>query len=337
MILRHKLLEKYDRYTFKLPISGKDKVLVSKGDRVTQGVSLFAKTESSVKHSFYIPDQLGCNVTNAYQYVTCIDGEFVKEGDVLAEKLAMGGLTVKTLLAPANGIVELSRVKNGYIDILGEEQEQTFKSSFDAEIIDINPLDGITFETSALALDLLSISNTEKETLSGEFVTLNTGKDIRLKAEDTSYDGKVVFVGKHLHVDLLNDLFQKGAKFVLTYAMDYQDFRNQGLPLGIIGGFGEIYSSKLVLDTLEKLNGSFVVVDFEENQMFFLKKQLLESKIDSLFVKSLVGSKIISRAQGSYGLSGEIVEVEDASYVTVEWEGSGRSVVNLGCLEFVTY
>lgn len=337
MILRHKILEKYNSYTFKLPITGKDRVLVNKGDKVSDGTELFFKTENSVKHSFYIPDQLGCSVANSADFVACIDGQFVNEGEILAEKLAMGGLTVKTLLSPANGIVDMKRIGSGYLDILGEEQEQVFKSSFNAEITDVNPLDGITFSTSALALDLLCISNVEKEIISGQFVTLNTGKEIRLQADDSKYDGKIVFVGKHLHASLLRDLFEKGAKFVLTYSMDYQDFRNQGLPVGILGGFGEIYSSNVILETLEKLNGSFVVVDFEEQQMFFLKKQLVESRNESLFVKSLVGSKIISHAHGTYGLSGEIIGVEDTSYVTVQWEGNGRSVVNLGCVEFVNY
>jgi hypothetical protein len=274
---------------------------------------------------------------NIEEVVTCIDGEFVNVGDILAEKVVAGGLTLKTLVSPVKGIVDFSRIKSGYIDILGEEQEQTVKSNFEAEVLEVNPLDGITLRSSCLALDLLSISNTTKDVISGEFVSLNSGKSIRLKADDQSYAGKVVFVGKHLHIDLLRDLFEKGAAFVLTYSMDYQDFRDQGLPVGIVGGFGEIHSSEEILERIEKLDGSFVVVDTEESQMFFLKKGLLEKENKSLFVKSLVGSKIISHAPGSYGLSGEITGIEESNYVVVNWENSGKGVVNLGCLEFVSY
>jgi hypothetical protein len=34
---------------------------------------------------------------------------------------------------------------------------------------------------------------------------------------------------------------------------------------------------------------------------------------------------------------GEIVGIDDSTYVTVEWENKGRSVVNIGALEFILY
>jgi hypothetical protein len=163
------------------------------------------------------------------------------------------------------------------------------------------------------------------------------GKDIKLKGDDTSYEGKIVFVGKHLHTSLLRDLFEKGAKFVLTYSMDYQDFRNQGLPIGLVGGFGEIYSGEEFLKMISELNGSYAVVDFDESQIFFLNENRKMKEKESVFVKNLIGSKIVSRTLGSYGMTGEIMSTEGSSYVTVEWEHGGRSVINLGSLEFVSY
>lgn len=337
MILKHKLLEKYDEYVFKIPLENGDRVLVEKGNKITEGTNLLMRSNNSISHTFYLPDQLDIKISNIQEYLTCIDGEFVKEGDVLAQRVNTGGLTLKTLVSPVSGIVDLSRVKNGYIDILGEEDRQMVESKFSADILDVNPLDGITVRASAQALDLLSISNTRKENISGEFICLNTGKSIRLKAENQSYRGKIVFAGKHLHKELLRDLFEKGAVFVLTYSMDYTDFREQGLPVGVIGGFGEIHSSDEILSEIEKLSGSFAVADLEESQMFFLKKKSLGRENSSVFVKSLIGSKIISHASGSYGLQGEIVGVEDGGYVMVDWKESGTGVVNLGCTEFISY
>lgn len=337
MILRHRLLENYEEYTFKIPVSSRDKVLVKGGDRVEEGTEIFLRKGNYVRHSFFLPDQLNCSIQNIPDCIACIDGELIGEGDILAEKVVSGGLTVKRLIAPSSGIVDLTRARHGYIDILGEEQESLVKSTFNADIVDVNPLDGITFKTSALALDLISISNTQSITLAGEFKTINTGKDVKLKGEDTSYEDKIVFVGKHLHHGLLKDLFEKGAKFVLTYSMDYQDYRNQGLPIGIIGGFGEIFSGEKFLQELSALEGCYAIVDFEECQVFFLKDTKKLGKKESVFVKNLVGSKIVSRASGSYGMNGEIVEVEGSGYATVEWENGGRSIVSLGSMEFVSY
>ncbi len=337
MILRHRLLENYEEYTFKIPVSSRDRVLVKGGDRVEEGTEIFLRKGNYVRHSFFLPDQLNCSIQNIPDCIACIDGELIGEGDILAEKVVSGGLTVKRLIAPSSGIVDLTRARHGYIDILGEEQESLVKSTFNADIVDVNPLDGITFKTSALALDLISISNTQSITLAGEFKTINTGKDVKLKGEDTSYEDKIVFVGKHLHHGLLKDLFEKGAKFVLTYSMDYQDYRNQGLPIGIIGGFGEIFSGEKFLQELSALEGCYAIVDFEECQVFFLKDTKKLGKKESVFVKNLVGSKIVSRASGSYGMNGEIVEVEGSGYATVEWENGGRSIVSLGSMEFVSY
>jgi len=337
MILKHRLLEKYDTYTFRIPVNSKDRVMVKAGDTVKEGMDLYLRKGNNARHSFYLPDQLHCSLETVMQYITCIDGEFVNEGDVLAEKISAGGLTVKRLVSPSNGIVDLSRTKLGYIDVLGEEHEALIKSTFKAEILDVNPLEGITIKAPALALDLLSVSSAERVLLAGEFVTLNMGKDIKLKGDDASYEGKIVFVGKHLHTSLLRDLFEKGAKFVLTYSMDYQDFRNQGLPIGLVGGFGEIYSGGEFLEMISKLNGSYAIVDFDESQIFFLNENHKTKEKDSVFVKNLVGSKIVSRTLGSYGMTGEILSTEGSSYVTVEWEHGGRSVINLGSLEFVSY
>ena len=337
MILRHRLLENYEEYTFKIPVNSRDRVLVKGGDRVEEGTEIFLRKGNYVRHSFYLPDQINCSIQNIPDCIACIDGELISEGDVLAEKVASGGLTVKRLVAPSSGIVDLTRIRHGYIDILGEEQEALVKSTFNADIVDVNPLDGITFKTSALALDLMSISNTQSVILAGDFKTINMGKDVKLKGDDTSYEDKIVFVGKHLHHGLLKDLFEKGAKFVLTYSMDYQDYRNQGLPIGIIGGFGEIFSGEKFLQELSALEGCYTIVDFEECQIFFLKDTKKLGKKDSVFVKNLVGSKIISRASGSYGMNGEIAEVEGSGYATVEWENGGRSIVSLGSMEFVSY
>jgi len=78
-------------------------------------------------------------------------------------------------------------------------------------------------------------------------------------------------------------------------------------------------------------------VDFDESQIFFLNENHKTKEKDSVFVKNLVGSKIVSRTLGSYGMTGAILSTEGSSYVTVEWEHGGRSVINLGSLEFVSY
>ena len=158
-----------------------------------------------------------------------------------------------------------------------------------------------------------------------------------LRADDSNYQDKIVFVGKYLHTELLYDLFEKGALFVLTYSMDYEDFRRQGLPVGVIGGFGEIYSSKAMIDLISSMNGKFVVVDYDESQMFFITQDKAYVVKEDLFVKSATGSTVISRSLSNYGMLGKIISIEEEGlYVNVEWEAGQRSIINLASVEFVS-
>ena len=343
MIIRHRVFEKYGDYKFNIPYKTGDKVLVSNGDRVKNGTDLIKKNGSSIKYSFYLPEQINVEISKLSEYITCIDGEFVNRGDVLAEKVVKGGLNVKKVISPAQGVVDLSRLKNGYLDLLGEENEITVKSTFNGSIVGVDPMDGIDVVSNSYALDLLSISDSHlrkdrEKKLFGEFVVLGEGKDLVLEAEDLNYQDKVVFVGKYLHTELLHDLFEKGALFVLTYSMDYEDFRRQGLPVGVVGGFGEIYSSNSINTLIASMNNKFVVVDYDENQLFFITDDSAYKVKDDLFVKSAVGSMVISRSLSNYGMVGKIIEMEEENlYATVEWEGGQKSMINIGSVEFISF
>jgi hypothetical protein len=342
MIVRHRIFEKYENYSFHISYKSGDRVLVNRGDNIKQGTDLIRKTESSIKYSFYIPEKIGVGIPQISQYINCIDGELVNKGDVLAQKVVSGGLHIKKLISPAQGVVDLSRLSSGYLDLLGEENEVVVSRNFNGTVEEINPIDGINILASSYALDILAISdsNISKDSdrkLIGQFTTLGEGKDLLLEASEDNYQDKIVFVGKYLHTNLLHDLFEKGALFVLTYSMDYEDFRKQGLPVGVVGGFGEMYSSKEIIERISSMDKKLVVVDYEESQLFFVTDDTKYDANKDIFVKSAVGSTIISRSLSNYGMLGKVVSMEDEQYITVEWDGGQRSMVNLASVEFVSF
>jgi hypothetical protein len=342
MIIRHKIFEKYEDYNFNIPYKSGDRVLVDRGDGLKDGTELIQKKESSIKYSFYLPEQIDVQIPKLIEHINCIDGEFVNKGDVLAEKVSSGGLTVKKLLSPAQGVVDLTRIESGYLDLLGEESEVLIRSNFKGKVEDINPVDGINIVADAYALDVLSISDSlirkrNGRKLVGEFVVLGEGKDLLLRSEGDNYQDKIVFTGKYLHTELLHDLFEKGALFVLTYSMDYEDFRKQGLPVGVIGGFGEIHSSRSIMDLISSMDKKLAVVEYDENQVFFITDDNTYKTKEETFVKSAIGSRVISRSSANYGMLGNIVSMEEEMFATVEWEGGQRSIVNIATVEFVSF
>jgi hypothetical protein len=85
------------------------------------------------------------------------------------------------------------------------------------------------------------------------------------------------------------------------------------------------------------MNGTFVVVDYDESQMFFVTNSKTYTTKEELFVKTAVGSTVISRALSNYGMLGKVVGIEEeSSYINVEWEGGQRTIINIGSVEFVS-
>lgn len=342
MIVRRKIFEKYKDYHFSIPYQSGDKVSVKVGESIKKGEEILVKRGSHITHSFYLPEEIDIQIGKLKEYVNCIDGELVEKGDVLVERVMSGGLSVKKVVSPVQGVVDLSRLKSGYLDILGEEEENPVKSSFEGLVEAIDPIEGINIVSDSYALDLLSISDAntrgkKERRIVGEFTVIGNGMDLVLRADDDSYRDKIVFTGKYLHPELLYDLFQKGALFVLTYSMDYIDFRKQGLPVGVVGGFGEIYSSKEITKLISSMDKTFVVVDYDESQMFFVTDSKTYTTKEDLFVKTTVGSTVISRALSNYGMLGKVVGVEEeGTYISVEWEGGQRTIISIGSVEFVS-
>lgn len=343
MIIRRNIFEKYTDYQFKIALNEKDRVFVSPDQQVEKGDQLYKTVKNNIKHSLYLPEEISCKLSKILEYIRCIDGEYIEEGEVLAEKISSNGLFANKLLSPSSGLVDLSRIQTGFLDILGEEAEHIVKSRFSGHIQEVNPVDGITVKADAYALDLIAISNVpnrgEGKTVSGEFIFIGDGKELKFKGDEDSYQNKVVFVGKHLHTSLLQDLFEKGAAFVLTCSMDYEEFRMQSLPIGIIDGFGDIYSSEEFIQKLKQFENSFVVLDWEESQAFFVSdKKLVEDATRGSFVRNLVGNTVISRSNSNYGMLGRIADIaEGGEYVTVEWgNAKARSIIHISLLEIVS-
>jgi len=131
--IRSRLFEKYENYTLNIPLRGEDKVLEKK-DRVGIGDDFLEKTGSSVKKTIYLPTVLHVKSEDSEKYLVCMHGEYIEKGEVIAKKTSSGGLTVIDLTSPVSGILDLSRIKQGYVDILGEERKSIVKSNFEGEI-----------------------------------------------------------------------------------------------------------------------------------------------------------------------------------------------------------
>ncbi len=334
MEIRSRLLEKYTDYKFSIPLKGNEKVYAKQGSYVKVGDPLFESYISGVKKSIYLPNALRCKIDDCNKYINRVDGQYIEEGEVIAQKTSVGGLSIVEIVSPVTGILDLSRLSRGYIDILGEESGHILKSDFDGYVNVVNPNDGMVVTTNALCIDMVASTKTE-EKFFGKLEILADGNSIVTgKILEDDYTGKIVWVGPYLYDQVAFELFEKGAVAVLTYSISYTEFREMRLPVAVLGGFGSVHCDPKFIQKLVSLKGRLVILDGQENQLFVISDSK-QSNMD-WFVDKYLGQQVISRASSSYGYIGKIADVqEDFDYVFVDFDKKGKSLLHIGDLDFI--
>ena len=334
MLIKAKVFEHYNSYDFTIPLDGGERLYIKNNQKITVGENLFTKSENGIKESYFLVNDLGCKASECMKYISCIDGAYVEEGDILAQKTVKNGLTVKQIVATVSGIVDLGRISKGFIDILSEEEDIVVKSNFSGTINEVLPGSYISIKSPASALDLSATTILDSK-MFGNIVILNRENDMLSDIPDIDLKGKIVWFGSYLPLNLILKIFQRGAKAVITYSMEYQDFKDIGLPIGVIEGFGKIHCDEKFLEEFYKIDESFVVLDGDENQLFIAKKEQMEKHSTEFFIKELLGARVISRHSSHYGYIGVISQINDLNYVTVDFEKAGKSIVDIGSLDFI--
>jgi hypothetical protein len=193
----------------------------------------------------------------------------------------------------------------------------------------------ITVNSPASALDLSAVTLFD-EKIFGNIEILNRENKLVSSIPDINLKNKIVWIGSYLPINLALKVFQKGASAIITYSMEYEDFKNIGLPIGVVEGFGKIYCDGKFLKEFYKLDKKFTVLDGGEIQLFIAKHEQMEHRDNKFFVTELLGAQVISRHSAHYGYIGTIVQINDLNYVTVDFDNSGKSIVDLGSLDFIT-
>jgi len=148
------------------------------------------------------------------------------------------------------------------------------------------------------------------------------------------YRGKIVWVGPYLYNRVAIELFEKGAVAILTYAMSYTEFREIGLPIMILGGFGSVHCDVVFLKKLLTFRNKFVMLDTYQNQLFILSDSDLTNR--EWFVKQYINQSVISRSQLTYGYIGKILDYDqDSNNVLVDFGKKGTSLMNIGLIDFI--
>ena len=312
-----------------IPFEGRVDCNVKEGNYFDRGDELFSTEKRKIIDSYYLPQELEIKEEKAKDYVCRIEGEYITKGEVIAEKLMSGGLLSKRLSSKSEGIIDFSRLDEGYVDILAETKSQKFKSKFSGYVVDINLGKGITVCSDVCDIPLFSINSKNKgryltstDLIYGELEVLGDAESIpSVKNLKKSYENKVVFAGRFLYPDMVLELFTRGASFVVLGSMDYNSFVDLKVPAGLLIGYGNVYFDKVLFGILRELNKSHVCIDFDSNSMKILVG--LNSKLSELikpnYFKQLEVSDIVRSLEvESFGMIGKVTSLKhDGQYAEV--------------------
>lgn len=348
------LINDVSEYDFFIPYEGNVTTDLKVGKIVRVGDSLFKGSVHKIMESHYLPKELSAKPHQCRDYIVRLSGEFVESGELLAEKLTSGGLISKKVVAQSEGLVNHDRLDLGFIDIFSELEEYTVDSRVEGEVVRVGHKDGITLRSSAYEIPLFDISSfgrenfqVEDDSIVGVLETLGTGDSVYHKgALEESYHGKIVFAGRFLYPELVEELFERDCLCIVTYSMNYFDLRNLNVPVVVLGGFGQLGINPRIPIIMKKYDDFYVSIDLAKKSMYFiggsLSRGLHSRKNDGKnsvdFVSNLkVGMLVKSNDVDSFGITGKIEEIQGGGeYVVVKTDNKGRVVMQSETLDVVS-
>jgi hypothetical protein len=308
--LIHKGIKYVSQKEIFIPFEGKVKSVIQNGKVFKKGEELFKVEKRKLLASYYLPNSLGINSSKTLDCVTRIEGEYISKDDVIAERLVSGGLLSKRILSDYDGIVNLNRASLGYVNILSELGLESVLASFEGKVKDVNMASGILVETDSCEVPIFYTNSKLTGNIFGELRVLNDSASVSSPSKlKESLEGKVVFAGRFLYPELAIELFKKGCKFIIVSSMNYDDFKNLEVPIGVLSGFGNIFFDSIKLDFFKEFEGAQVNVSFEEQKLDFPVG--LNDGIGKIFEQNYYTNKI---------QKGDIVKSVDLDYFGVVGE-----------------
>jgi len=328
--LIHKSIKYVSRKEVFIPYEGKVKASIKVGESFDKGHMFFQVQKRKLLSSYYLPDDLGIKVGKTLDHVTRIEGEYISKDDVIAERLVSGGLLSKRVVSEHDGIINLSKASLGYVNVLSELGVETVVSTFGGVVQEINVGGGIVVQTDVFEVPLFYSNPKFQENIFGDFKVLSDPMSIpSTRKIGDSLEGKIIFAGRFLHPKFAMELFKRGCKFILVSSMNYDDFKNLDVPIGVLTGFGNIYFDTTKLEFLREREKSQAVVSLDTNTIQFPVG--LNDKISQIFEQNYYtvsfkkGDIVRSVELESFGLVGEIVSLDEKCKIMTQ-EGGYISV-----------
>lgn len=328
-------LIKSEKHTFTIPVQGKVEFAVKRDDKIKLNDILFKREYKKVLDSFNICEEFSIDSESISHYLTRINGEYVIQGEILAERVAKGGLSVKKIIATYDGIVSYERIDKGYIDILSEHISEDIESKIIGKVLDVDYNSGIQISSNAFVYKTFIPS---KFNQTGIFEVLKEGESMYSTRDlSNDYSGKIVYVGRFAFSPLVNEIMRRGAVAVVTWAMDYSDYEEVIEKIVILGGFGQISYEDFVRKYIASMDNSFV--EIKENNLYWsdLGQTIYKDSNNELLRSEIrINDKVRIIDEKNFGKMGKVIDTSGQTGVfVIKLETSERVLLSEDTLEVI--
>lgn len=307
-------------------------ISLQEGMHVDYGDRLYTREGMDIVDAYYLPREFNIHKATSKDYICRLPGEYVSEGEVIAEKIGVGGLSTNKIVAKTEGIISFDRIEEGYIDIKSEKRETTVYSTVAGIVSRIDLQQGIEIASEALSLNIFKASVIDKEEeayMTGvrKYSRLSIIKDgssiYSIKDLDETYEDTVLFCGRHVYREFALEAIKRGCSALMVYSIDYQDYLtlSKFANIIILGGFGNIPIPTVYVNMLNRLAG--MQIQYEPSEDFgkvvflntgFTAEQLINSSIKGIFIQTKVKEDEIERYNATDISSGRRSIYDDHKY-----------------------
>jgi len=342
-------------YKVAIPVKHISDLYVKEGDEVKKGDILFTDEFSEVAYAHNIPFELEIDTEESADVMCRVDGEFITAGEKIAEKLSKGGLSTSKVMAQADGILNLSKIKYGIAEILSEKKKREYAAPFNCTIARIDTQDAIILQARAMEIVALASSDVVEESplpdmkyhlpkQLAQFTMIKEGDSVTtLQDINEAVSGKVIYTGRHLQRDIAGKLLSAGAIWLITNSASYDDLEDVNGKVSVIQGFGNMECEKTLHEILIKMKGEHIVLDDLQKRLIFIgdfskipQKTLNNIEDTEKSDKDIInyvgvikpGVRVISYDLTTFGKMGTVVEIEGGGeYCLVRYDDSDKSSV----------
>jgi len=250
-----------------LPLKGK--VLVKKGDMV-KADDLVAETLLPGKVSpLNLANKLGVPPDHIIDYLKVKEGQFIKQGDLLAETKGFLGFFKNSVKSPIDGEIEKISSLTGQALLREPRIPVQVKAFIDGVVVEVIPNEGVVIENKSAYIQ--GIFGLGGETL-GVIRNLANSPDEIIKVEriDETMKGKIIVVGALADISLIEKARKVGVKAIISGGINDEHIKKLlgydigvaitghediGITIIVTEGFGTIKMADKTFGLLKKFEG----------------------------------------------------------------------------------